>query len=146
MDTTTTSQTCIATTKSGSQCRAAALPGSSWCWFHDPGKAAERAAARSKGGAARHGRHLDLTPGEPVTVRGVADVMHVLELAVNDALGLEPSIARARCLGYLCGVAYKGLELSTFEERLRVLEEAQHARGRLAGTAGACAPGFAGEP
>ena len=44
---------CQATTESGIRCPNAALSGGQFCFTHDPDKAAEREAARAKGGAAR---------------------------------------------------------------------------------------------
>ena len=99
------------------------MRGSDFCFAHDPASQTKRAEARRRGGAARHGRTF--APGERVTVRDVGDVMAVLEEAVNLAMGLEPSIAKARTLGYLSGVVFKGLELSAFEERLSALEARQ---------------------
>ncbi len=58
----------------------------------------------------------------------VADLRRLLEIAALDTLGLENSIARARTLGYLVGVAAKLLEVGELEERLAYLESAVQAR------------------
>ena len=44
---------CSATTADGSPCPNAALAGGQYCYAHEPSKAAERDAARNRGGAAR---------------------------------------------------------------------------------------------
>ena len=44
---------CAATTADGNPCPNAALSGGQFCFTHDPAKAAERDAARNRGGAAR---------------------------------------------------------------------------------------------
>jgi len=88
--------------------------------------ATERKAARSKGGRARHGRRISQQgSNEPVTVATISDVIHLLARAINDALALENSIARARCLGYLAGAVCKALEVGDLEARITALEERQ---------------------
>ena len=114
---------CEATKRDGSPCGGFAVTGSCFCFAHDPASREKRREARARGGAARHGRTF--APGERVTVRDVGDVMAVLEEAVNLVMGLEPSIAKARTLGYLAGVVFKGLELSEFDRRLSALEARQ---------------------
>ncbi len=44
---------CSAIAKSGSRCNSAALPGSAYCFVHDPASAEARRAASVKGGKAR---------------------------------------------------------------------------------------------
>ncbi len=63
----------------------------------------------------QHGRRH---PG-PTFVAPDAELVDAL-----DTLGLENSIARARTLGYLVGVAAKLLEVGELEERLAYLEAA----------------------
>lgn len=116
---------CNATKTDGQPCQAWAVRGSEYCYWHDPGLAAERKAARRKGGLARHGRNIG-PAGDPgvVTIFHVADVLALLERAVNDVLRLENSIQRARAIGYLAGVIVKALELADLEERVASLEAA----------------------
>lgn len=118
----------MATTRAGRPCASPPLRGSDYCFAHDPAMAAERKAARSKGGRARHGRQLGAAGGgRPVEVRTLGEVVALLERAINDALGLENSLQRARTVGYLAGVMIKALEAGELEERLaeveRVLKE-----------------------
>ena len=54
----------------------------------------------------------------------MGDLRRLLVIASLDTLGLENSIARARTLGYLVGVAGKLLETGELEERLAALEAA----------------------
>ena len=119
---TTGKRQCTAKTAKGHPCRAAAGD-TGFCFWHDPERTGERRAAQAKGGKMRHGRHLVTLGGsDPVTIRTVGDVVTLLERAVNDVLGLENSIARARCLGYLGGVIVKALEMGELEERLAEIE------------------------
>ena len=121
---TSTAKKCKATRKDGKPCEGWAGANSEYCFAHDPALAAERKAARSKGGHARHGRRIT-TQGsnEPAGIATVADVVDLLGRAINDTLALENSIARGRCLGYLAGVVVKALEASELEMRVTALEE-----------------------
>lgn len=115
---------CGAKNRAGEPC-AAFAGDSGFCFFHDPGRAAECKAARSQGGRARHGRRLGAgggAGGAPVEIETVADVIRLLGRAINDALALENSIQRARVLGYLGGVAIKALEVGGLEDRVGELE------------------------
>jgi len=51
---------CDAITKQGTRCKAPARAGSRWCFHHDPACAAQRHAARVKGGQARQARRRAL--------------------------------------------------------------------------------------
>lgn len=50
---TSVAKRCKAVKGDGRRCEAHALTGSPWCFFHDPGKGAERQAARGRGGVER---------------------------------------------------------------------------------------------
>jgi len=118
----TTGQRCKATTKAGEPCRGFAVGGGGYCFTHDPGRAEERRLARAKGGAARHGRKLGGNH-EAVTLASIADLLPLLERAVNDVLSLENSVARARTIGYLAGIAVRAFELTDLAERIAAIEE-----------------------
>ena len=113
-------RTCGAKTKRGEPCGMAPLQGSKWCWNHDPDKARERSKARKLGGYNR--RPTKAEAPQQVALRDVAAVQFILELAMQDTLALENSVARSRTLGYLAGQALKVLEVGELEERLEVLE------------------------
>lgn len=115
---------CEAITASGTQCRAAAMAGSKYCFMHDPAQAAARAAARSRGGKARHGRKL-AGNGPAVTLATVGDVVSVLEDELSSLLTLEVSVSRARAVAYLGSVAARALEVSVFEPLLAEIEAAK---------------------
>jgi len=75
-----------AITHSGAPCQAYALAGSDYCSHHDPARATERREARSKGGHARHGRHIGpVGQAEPVPLDTMTDVERVnLVLAAQE--------------------------------------------------------------
>jgi hypothetical protein len=124
-----TAPKCSATRRDGSPCNAYALSGSDYCYHHDPRLAARRRQARRKGGRARHGRQVGPVGAAPnlplATMSGVTDL---LRHAINQALQLENSIARARTLGYLAGLLIKALDIASLEERVLLLERVLQSR------------------
>ncbi|MFZ5915524.1 MAG: DUF5763 domain-containing protein [Chloroflexota bacterium] len=124
----TTTRKCKATRRDGQPCNGWAGE-SGYCFTHDPARAKERATARAKGGKARHGRTIGQTgSAEPVRVQAMADVVNLLEQTVNDVLGLENSLQRARTIATLANVIVKALEFATLAERVEALEQALKAR------------------
>jgi len=92
----------------GQPCQARAMMNSDRCFFHDPGKAQDRAAARKAGGIARARRAVVLPPDTPnfelatfeEVDRLVADMIsHVLRGE------LDPKIAST--VGYLLSIQLK---------------------------------------
>lgn len=114
---------CGAPTKSGAACRSWSLPGSTFCFSHDPAQVEHRRAARAKGGAAAstlrrlEGRRSRLdTPA--ALLRFVADLAH---RAV--AGELEPPVVNAAV--YALSLQRHLIEASDHERRLRAIEERQ---------------------
>ena len=106
----------------GEPCQAYAVSDSDYCLWHSPEMVDKCKTARKKGGFHRHvGKAA--TTRDPCTIQNVKDVMKILEDTLNDARNLENSQARARTIGYLCHIAFRGLEVSELEERLIALEE-----------------------
>jgi len=118
-----TGSPCQAKNRHGERCGGFAVVGSRFCFWHNPGDADARKLARKKGGKARHGRVIGPV-GEvaPVSLESIADVLALVAEAVNDVRRLENSIARARCIGYLAGIAGKALEMSELVKRIEALE------------------------
>lgn len=123
MTTTASPKLCVETRKDGQPCHAYACAGSDYCFVHDPAKAAERKAARTKGGRARHGRKVGVAEflGHR-QFRSMADMTALLEIAVQQTLRLENSVSRNRCLGYLARCWADLHEAGELEERLAALE------------------------
>ena len=108
----------------GQMCQAAPLKDGDNCFWHAPEYAEDVAEARRLGGLRRR-REVAVSGAYEFNGLGrVADLRRLLEIAALDTLGLENSIARARTLGYLVGVAGKLLETGELEERLAALEAA----------------------
>jgi len=124
-----TAPKCQATTKNGTPCQAYALAGSDYCFHHDPDQAAQRREARSKGGRARHGRHIGpVGQAEPIELGTMADVATLLRQVIDDTFKLENSLQRARTIGYLAGHFLKALDMAALEQRVIALEHALESR------------------
>lgn len=113
---------CQATKPDGSRCQAAALPGSGFCFFHDPAKAEERRAAQSFGGSRNRMKTLDAAAPD-VKVRDCRDVVELIGATINQVRKgeLDPRVANA--VGYLANVLIKAVEQSETERRLEELED-----------------------
>lgn len=123
MTTTTTRRTCSAIKTDGAPCGSWAVTGSVFCVVHDPAHAATVAAARQRGGRARHGRNIGSTgTSAPVTLRELADVLVLLERVCTDLYELENSVARGRALVSLAGVFVDSYKVTELERRLLALE------------------------
>ncbi len=121
-----TARICKATNKTGKPCQGHCLPSGDFCLFHDPTRAADRAESRRKGGKARHGRQVGTVGDKPsalTTLGNVADVLAVVEYAINSTMILENSNQRNRTLGTLAMAALKAFEISEIEQRLIALEQ-----------------------
>lgn len=113
---------CMAVSASGSPCRAAPLKEERWCLMHHPDHAEGVAEARRLGGMRRKKEamtnvifDLDAPPG---TVEGSR---RLLELAVQDALGMDDREKRSKLLVQV-GRASNDLVRLQQEGRLEVLE------------------------
>ena len=122
---TSTGKVCQARNRRGEPCGAYAVEGYRFCFGHCPELAEQRKAGRVSGGLARQGRSGVLRGGQGVVVplASLSDVVQLLEQTVGDVLALENSIARARAVGYLAGIAARVLEASELEQRIARLEE-----------------------
>ena len=107
--------------KNGKSCRAYAILGSNFCYFHDPSIAKNQAEARKRGGFNR--RVIKRAQQEHYQIKTVKDVNEILEVAINEACALESSQSQLRTLAYLCQIALKGQELGSFEDRIASLEK-----------------------
>lgn len=114
---------CKSKNRRGQPCGAYPTNGSKFCFWHNAKHGKARAAARSRGGHAKHARVLAVDTA-PVEIGDLADVVPLVTRAINDTLVLENSIARNRTLGYLAGVAVTALQQRDVDARLAALEAA----------------------
>ena len=113
-------QTCSHVKVSGQRCLAARLRDSDLCFWHSPEVVTQRLEARRRGGLNRFGPRGE--PGEYV-ISTPADILTVLEAALNDCWALPNTQGRARTIGFLCGVLLRGFEVSELDTRIRSLED-----------------------
>jgi len=117
---------CRAMKPDGSRCQAAALPGSGFCFFHDPAKAEDRRAAQAFGGS--QNRMKTLADDAPdLKIEGCEDVVRLISTTINQVRKgqLDPRVANA--IGYLANVLIKAVEQGEVERRLADLEAAVQA-------------------
>ena len=120
---------CMATKPDGLRCKATALPGLDCCLFHDPSRATERRAAKSRGGQGNRMKTLD--PATPdVNVTNAADVVALMAETINQVRkgDIDPRVANT--IAYLADVSLRTIRVSEYEARMRTLE--QVLRRRLA--------------
>jgi hypothetical protein len=110
--------TCAATRRDGLPCQVRALPGSAYCFAHDPARAEQRTAARRQGGRNR---------ADAVRLRGLlpprlVPIFERLEAAMTElhAGTLDPRTASA--MAALARAMVAVLVAGETEQRLRDLE------------------------
>ncbi len=109
---------CSGTRRSGEPCNAAALPGRSLCWAHDPelrGKAAEarKAGGRNSSAAARAARRVP---------KDMADLVERLLLAVDEVHRGDLDTKRATAMAALGRAIVTVYEAGELQQRLTELE------------------------
>lgn len=123
---------CQAVKPDGSRCQAATLPGSDFCFFHDPSKAGERREAQALGGRQNRMKTLDSRASD-VKIEDCGDVVALMSETINQVRKgvIDPRIANA--VGYLTNVVMKALEQDELESRIERLEALLEGRSQVPG-------------
>lgn len=116
---------CTATATNGKRCRAGALKGSEFCFWHDPTQERERAKARKKGGQRRRVDHAGDPFTLPETFISVTDANKLLDYILAEVLPMENSISRARVLLSIHESFLRAIEIGELEKRIAALEAKQ---------------------
>lgn len=116
---------CAAFRRDGSNCRAAPLPASDYCFAHDPQRAEQRADARRRGGLNRSTANRVRKIGPP----GIVALVATLEQALADVLAGELDTRRASAAAAIARAIIAAHQAGDMELRLQALE-------RTAGTDG----------
>jgi hypothetical protein len=119
---------CKAKTRTGKPCRMRPLKGSDFCFNHSPEAAAQRAAARKRGGEARHNERAGDPAAIPQQINSIQDARRILDFVKDELLVLDNTIARNRALIALHDSIAKSIEIGELEERLKALEERFNAK------------------
>jgi len=106
----------------GRPCQAPPGRDSTFCFWHDPGKAEDLANAQRLGGARLKRERTIAAACDLAGLGSVQSIRRLLEIASIGALGLENSIVRSRTLISAAMAAAKLLETGELEERIATLE------------------------
>jgi hypothetical protein len=112
----------------GEPCQAWALHQSDYCFSHDPGRTAERTAARKLGGYATRSKHGGDSGSLPAKVRSLEDVLSLLDYTLAELAAQDNSLARSRALIALAGEYRQAIVTGEFEVRISTLEERINAK------------------
>jgi len=114
---------CEKTNAAGQRCRAPAMDGSRFCFFHNPASKDVRLAAQRRGGQANRAAVLPRN-SEDLALTSAKDVAALLATTINQVRKglISPKIATA--IGYLAGSLTRALEASNMDARLSRLEQA----------------------
>ena len=114
---------CQAKNKQGEPCSASANE-TGFCFAHDATKGRERAIARRKGGLQRITPHVADASIVPKQTRTIADVMIILDYALQESLVLQNSIQRGRLLVSIAHGFIEALKVGEMEQRMEAVETA----------------------
>ncbi len=95
-----------------------------FCTFHSPSLGRVRAMGRKRGGERQRIGHAADAGLVPAQVHTLADVLAVLNYALQDALPLENSVQRGRLLVQLAHAFIEAIKAGEYESRLAALEVA----------------------
>jgi len=118
---------CQATKRNGEPCNASANE-TGFCFTHDATKGKERAIARRNGGLRRITPHVADASIVPKETRSIADVMIILDYALQESLVLSNSIQRGRLLVSIAHGFIEALKVGELEKRLESIENAMNLR------------------
>jgi len=126
--TSTNERFCSHIKSDGSRCGAYRLKDSEFCYQHDPLKAEERNASRSRGGKKSQS---DAIPGwQDIQIKGVEDLQEAVQRVFNGVARGDVHPRTANALAGLGGLLLKLLETTDLEERIAKLEAELIIRGR----------------
>ena len=103
------------------QCKAKAVQGDAYCFWHSAKMKEKRDQAVLDGGNSpkrSYGRDDD------VTITNTQDVLKLIEQTINDLRRNKTSTKLATAIGYLSGIALKTIEQGDLEKRLEEVEYA----------------------
>jgi hypothetical protein len=105
----------------GQRCKAPAMRNSDLCFFHEPGKAQERAAARKAGGIRRAGHAVVLSADTPdIELTSPAQVAGLLAETINQVRRGELDCKIAYVIGHLSELQMKACCLAKQQAALQI--------------------------
>jgi hypothetical protein len=103
------------------KCKANAVQGDSYCFWHSTKMKSKREQAVIEGGNSpkrSYGRD------DEIKIANTRDVLLLIEQTVNDIRQNKISTRTANAVGYLAGIALKAIQQDDFDKRLAVIEYA----------------------
>ena len=88
-----------------------------FCFTHNPDVQDEKELAVMKGGLAPKPRK-EAVPMIPLTIKGVGDVMALIEDTINRVRTEPMTHQKANCIGYLANIALKAFEVGELDEKM----------------------------
>ena len=119
---------CQAKTAKGTACRMAPLRETDFCWAHAPGRAAQRAEARRRGGfnrAVGHGGDIAQVNRSPRTIQ---EIFSVLDYALAEAMYLDNGVERGKLLLSITAAYKDVIKGGDLEARVAALEAERNAK------------------
>ena len=107
---------CLGVKPDGSACKRQALPGSEFCFFHDPKRRSEVVEAGRRGGSRKA---VELPEGDLLTPE---KARRILSGVISGTLSGEVPESVARTVGYLLQIEARVREGHDLEKRIEVLE------------------------
>jgi transcriptional regulator with GAF, ATPase, and Fis domain len=123
-----TDDTCEKIKSNGERCRAMAMAGSQYCFFHDPSVIEARKAAQRQGGQ-ENGQEVLSADVADVPLHSGKDVAGFLAETINQVRKGQVSPKIASTVGYLSSLLMKALDTTDLEERLAKVEQVLQMRG-----------------
>ncbi len=112
---------CSYTKQDNTQCKAQAIKGSEYCYFHNPDiSKEEKSLVQQEGGLNR--RNFIRKPLNTVEINTMFDIKFLLVDTINNLRVGNIDSKIASTIGYLSGQMLKTLELVDIEKRIEVLE------------------------
>jgi hypothetical protein len=106
----------------GTPCQMAPLVDGSYCFAHDPERAADAAEARRAGGLRRRREGSVAIAYDLSGLDTVEGIRRLLVIASTDALSLDNTIAKLRAIVSIATVAMNLLKVGEIETRLAAIE------------------------
>jgi hypothetical protein len=106
----------------GKKCKANALSGSSYCWYHSPEiPEVERKLVSSNGGKANgYEVYVDL---KPIIISRMQDIPVLLIDTIHNLRSGNMGIRLGTAIGYLSGMLLKSFEVAELEIRMEKIEK-----------------------
>jgi hypothetical protein len=116
----------------GQRCKARAIRGERFCFFHSPGKARE--AGRKGGSRSKKPAIVIAASPDALPLNTVADVSALLASTINQLRAAPVDVKAANAIGYLASVLLRALEGSDLLKRIEALEAERDRDGKSEAT------------